>query len=74
MMAMEHLGTRMIPLIENLLGCEAKIELRDGELLEGTPMELSFARHGTPQLAFEECHGDYRWLDLDDIQTVRRAA
>jgi hypothetical protein len=74
MIATEQLGRSIVLVIENLLGCETEIELRDGELLEGSPMELSFARQGSPQLAFEEIHGDYRWLDIDEIQSVRRAA
>jgi hypothetical protein len=62
------------PTIDGLLGYETEIRLKDGEILDGVPLEVSYAYNDSPHLIFEESHGDYVWVDVKDIASIRRAA
>jgi hypothetical protein len=55
-----------------LLGQESEIELRDGEVLHGVPMEITYPRATSAHLLFEAAHGEYLCLDLNEISSVRQ--
>ena len=73
-MSMMNQEIEMTSAVDRLLGCETEIHLKSGEVLDGVPMEMSFASSDSPHLMFEESHGDYRWLDVEEIQMIRLAA
>lgn len=54
-----------------LFGQESEIELLDGEVLQGVPMEITFPRAVKAHLLFEAAHGEYLCLDLNEIGSVR---
>src|SRR5262245_18616083 len=56
----------------SLLGQESEIELRDGEILQGVPMEITYPRATSAHLMFEAAHGEYLCLDLNEIRSVRQ--
>jgi hypothetical protein len=56
----------------SLLGQETEIELRDGEVLQGVPMEITYPRATSAHLLFEAAHGEYLCLDLNEIRSVRQ--
>lgn len=56
----------------SLLGQETEIELRDGEVLQGVPMEITYPRATSAHLLFEAAHGEYLCLDLNEISSVRQ--
>lgn len=64
-------GYRFNSKLAALLGQEAEIELCDGELLHGVPMEITYPRNTAAHLMFEAAHGEYLCLDLKEISTVR---
>ncbi len=54
-----------------LLGQESEIKLRDGEVLVGVPMEITYPRTTKAHLMFEAAHGEYLCLDINEIGSIR---
>jgi len=62
------------PTVDELLGCETEIRLKCGQILDGMPIEMSYASDDSVHVMFEASHGDYLWLDVSEIASIRRAA
>jgi hypothetical protein len=74
-MTMNHLtGYHFNRQLAAFLGQETEIELRDGEVLHGVPMEITYPQNSAAHLLFEAAHGEYLCLDLNDIGAVRKFA
>lgn len=59
--------------VDRRLGRETEFRMSDGEIVRGAPMETSFA-FGSTHVIVEEEHGDYRWLDVAEVVSIREAA